>query len=126
MHNLQKVRNQRSKIFVGILIFLVFSKSRIQYLWQGEISVFKVPVSIKVVPVKNDYFLYQKFQLDRYQHMPGFSIGAVLTEKKYGAYICHELIVRLMPTRIWYNLLTVSQFWSSNHRLSSLKFICLK
>ena len=44
-------------MFEGILMFLVFSESDIKYLWQGEISVFKVLVPIKVVPVKNDYFL---------------------------------------------------------------------
>ena len=45
-----------AKFFMGILIFLVFSKSGIHYLWQGEISVCKVLVPIKVVPVKTDYF----------------------------------------------------------------------
>ena len=47
----------------GILTFLVFSKSDIEYLWQGE---------IKVVSVKNDYFLHPKFELHRYQQMNGF------------------------------------------------------
>ena len=63
-----KFRSWRNKIFLGILIFLVFlvfSKSGIQYLWYGEISVSKVPVPIKVVPAKNDYFLHQKFELNR-------------------------------------------------------------
>ena len=36
-------------------------------MWQGEISVCKVLVPIKVVLVKNDYFLYSKFELLRYQ-----------------------------------------------------------
>ena len=66
MDNLKKFWSWRSKIFVGILIFLVFSKSGIQCLWQGEISVCKVLVPIKVVPVKNDYFLHQKFELHKY------------------------------------------------------------
>ena len=53
------------KLFVRILIFLVFSKSSIQYLWEGEISICKVLVLIKVVPAKSDYFLHQKFELHR-------------------------------------------------------------
>ena len=66
MDNLKKFWSWHSKIFVGILIFLVFSKSGIQYLWQEEISACKVLVPIKVVPVKNDYFLHQKFELHKY------------------------------------------------------------
>ena len=57
MDRLQKFRSRRNKNFVGILIFLVFSESNIQYLWQGEINVCKVLVPTKVVPVKNYYFL---------------------------------------------------------------------
>ena len=41
-------------------------------MWQKEISVCKVLVPIKVLPVKNDYFLYQNFELHRYQQMNGF------------------------------------------------------
>ena len=52
MNNLHKFRSRRNDNFVAILIFLLFSKSGIQCLWQGKISVFKVLVSIKVVPVK--------------------------------------------------------------------------
>ena len=63
--SLQKFRSLRNKIFVCILIFLVISKSRIQYFCQGEISICKVLVLIKVVPGKNDYFLHQKFELYR-------------------------------------------------------------
>ena len=63
--SLQKFRSRRDKMLVCILIFLVFSKSGIQYLWQGEISICKVVVLIKVVPGKNDYFLHQKFELHR-------------------------------------------------------------
>ena len=70
--NLQKFRSRRNKVFVGILIFLVFSELGIQYLWQGEISVCKVLVPIKVVPVKNDYFLHPKIELHRYREMNGF------------------------------------------------------
>ena len=51
---------------MGILTFLVFSESGIEYLWQREISVCKVLVPIKRVPVKNDYFLYPEFELHRY------------------------------------------------------------
>ena len=90
--NFQKFCSRHNKIFSDILIFLVFSKSGIQYLWQGEISACKVLVPIKVVPVKNNHYIH--------------------------AYISHELLVRLIPTWIWYDLLTVSQIWSSNHQLS--------
>ena len=51
MDNLQNVCSRCNKIFAGILIFLVFSKLRIQYLWQGEISACKV-----LVPVKNYHY----------------------------------------------------------------------
>ena len=87
MDNLLKISSRRSNIFVGIL-FLVFSKSGIQYLWQKEISVCKV--------------LYWR----------------IFYWKKCGAYINYELIVRLIPTWIWYDLLTVSHFWPSTHQLS--------
>ena len=40
---------------MGLLVFLVFFQLGIQYLWQAEISVCKVLVPIKVMPVKNDY-----------------------------------------------------------------------
>ena len=63
--SLQKFPSLRNKIFVFILIFLVISKSCIQYFWQGETSICKVLVLIKVVPGKNDYFLHQKFELYR-------------------------------------------------------------
>ena len=52
--SLQKFCSRRNKLFAGISIFLVLSD--IQYLWQGEISAFKVIVPIKVVPVKNDHY----------------------------------------------------------------------
>ena len=39
MDNLQKFHSQRNKFFVGIFIIQVFSKSGIQYMWQGEIIV---------------------------------------------------------------------------------------
>ena len=56
--NLQKFYSWRNKIFASMLIFIVFSKSGIQYLWQGEISASNVLVPINVVPVKNDYYYY--------------------------------------------------------------------
>ena len=93
--NLQKFRSRRNKMFVGILIFLVFSESDIQYLC--EISVCKVLVTIKVVPVKNDYFFYPKFELHRYQQMNKFLYWCSFYRKKVGAYISHELIGRLIP-----------------------------
>ena len=39
----------------------------------------------------------------------GACFGAVFTEKKFGTYICHELIVQLELTWIWYDLLTVAE-----------------
>ena len=60
--NLQKFCSRHNNIFAGILIFLVFSKSGIQYLWQGEISACKVLVPIKVVSVKNDYYYSRIYQ----------------------------------------------------------------
>ena len=72
MDNLKKFSSLCSNVFVGILIILVFSKSGIQCMWQVEISVCKVLVPIKVVLVKNDYILYQNFELHRYQQMNGF------------------------------------------------------
>ena len=45
-----------------------------------------------------------------------FCIGAVFTEKRFGTYISYKLIVRLKPTWIWYDLLTVSH---SGHRTTS-------
>ena len=65
--NLQKFRARCNKNFMDILIFLVFSESGIQYLWQRDINVCKVLMPIKVVLVKNDYFLQPKFELHRYQ-----------------------------------------------------------
>ena len=53
-------------IFVRILILLVFSKSCIQYLCQWEFSDCKALMPIKVVPVKNDYFLHPKLEVHRY------------------------------------------------------------
>ena len=47
MDNLQKFRLRRNEISVSILIFSVFSKSVIQYLWQGENSFCKVLMPIK-------------------------------------------------------------------------------
>ena len=70
--NLQKFCGRRSKVFVVILIFPFFSKPGIQYLWRGEIGVCKVLISIKLVPVKKDYFLHPKFELHRYQQTNGF------------------------------------------------------
>ena len=60
--NFQKFCSRHNKIFPDILIFLVFSKSGIQYLWQGEISACKVLVAIKVVPVKNDHYYSRIYQ----------------------------------------------------------------
>ena len=85
-----------------------------EYLRQGEISVCKVPVIIKEVPVKNNYFLHPKFELHRYQQVNGFPYCHSFCWKKYGAYIIQELIMRLMLTWIWYDLIKVSQIWSQS------------
>ena len=76
MIKLQKCHSWHNKVFMGIVISLVFfSKSGIPYLWQGEISVCKVLVPIKVVSVKNDYCVHPKFELHTYQQMNGFLYG---------------------------------------------------
>ena len=98
----------------GVAIFFKytnnFSKSRIQYLWQVDINVCKVLVPIKVLLVKNNYFLHKIIVLHRYQQMNGFLYWCSFYWKKFGAYISHEFIVRVISTCIWDNLLTVSQF----------------
>ena len=71
--NLQKFCSRSNKIFVGTLIFLVFfSKSGIQYFWQGKISVCKLPVPIEIVQMKNNYFRHPKFESHTIQEMNGF------------------------------------------------------
>ena len=108
-------------------IFLVFSDPGIQYLWQGEISACKVLVSIKVVPVKNDYFLHAKFELQIYQQINRFLYWYSFYWKKFGTCISHKPIARLIPTWIWYDLLTLSQILPSNHQLlNSFNFVSLK
>ena len=68
--NLQKFRSRSNKVFVDILIFLVFSsKSGIRH---SVVSVCKVLVSIKVVPVRNNYFGNPKFESHTFQQMNGF------------------------------------------------------
>ena len=58
-------------------------------------------------------FVYQSNRVD----ILGFCIRTFFTEKKKkGTYNNHELTVRLIPTSVWYDLLTVSQFWPSNHQ----------
>ena len=88
MNNLQKFRSRRNKYFVGILIFLFFSESGIQYLWEGEINVCKILVPIKVVPVKNDYFLHPKFELHSFQQINRFLYWSSFYWK---IYISHKL-----------------------------------
>ena len=118
--NFRKFGTRCTKVFVDRLMFLDFSKSGMQYLWQGEISVCKVLMLIKVVLVKNNYFLYQKFELHRYQQTNRFLYLNSFYWKKIVAYFSHKLIVRLIPTWIWYDILTVSHFWTSNHQLCYL------
>ena len=125
VNNLQKIRCRRNKIFVDIL-FLVFSKSGIKYLWQGEASICKVLVPIKIVLVKNNNLLLSKFELHRYQQMNGFLYWRSFYWKFFSAYISHELIVRLIPTWNRYDLLKVNQIWSSNQQLFSSNFVGLK
>ena len=104
------MRGQAASIFL--------SKSGMQHLWHGENNVCNVLVSIKVVLIKNDYFLHPKFELHTYQQMNGFLYWRSFHWKKYGSYISHELIVQLIPTWIWLDLLTIIHFWPSNHQLS--------
>ena len=89
-----------------------------EYLRQDEISVCKVLVAIKVVPVKNHYFLHPKFEFHRYQKMNRCLYWCSFYWKKYGAYVSHELIIRLTAILIWYDILTISQIWPSNRQLS--------
>ena len=67
--------------------------------------------------VKTDYFLHSKLELHRYQYMNGFLYWQNFYWRNYGTYISLKLIVRLIPTWIWYHILTVSQIWLSNHQL---------
>ena len=77
-----------------------------------KLIVCKVLALFKLVPVKNDYFLHRKFELHRYQLMNGFLLyWHRFYWRKYGEYFSHELIFRLIPTWVWYDLLTVSQIW---------------
>ena len=39
----------------------------------------------------------------------GACFGAVFTKKEFGIYICHDLIVQLKLTWIWYDLPTVAE-----------------
>ena len=72
MKNLNKFRRRRNKVFVGILIFLFLPKSGIQYLCKGKLVFVLVLVLLKVVPVKNYYFLHRKFESHTYQQVNGF------------------------------------------------------
>ena len=63
--NLQKFRSRSNNVFVSILIFLVIVLS--QGIRHSVISVCKVLVPIKVVPVKNDYFDHPKFESHTFQ-----------------------------------------------------------
>ena len=62
------LRGTRTSVYQSICVFL----SSPEYLWQEKISVCKVLVLIKVVPVKNDYFLHPKFEFHRYHRMNRF------------------------------------------------------
>ena len=73
-------------MFVGILIFLVFSKSGIHYLWEGEIRTCKILVPNKVAPVKSDYLFIKISNCIDINKWMGFCIGAVLP-KQFSAYI---------------------------------------
>ena len=84
----------------------------------------KVLTLIKVVLVKDDYFLHPIFELHRCQQKNGFLYWRSFQWRKYGTYISHKLLVRLIPTWIWYDLLTVSRIWPSNHHLSYFFEFC--
>ena len=107
-----------------------FCKSGIQYLCKGKlvfVLVLVLLVPIKVVPVRNDYFLHSKFESHTYQQMNEFLHWRSCYRKKYGAYISHELIVRLIPTWIWFDLVTIIHFWPLNHQLFFFfNFVSLK
>ena len=63
MDNLQKFRSRLNKAFVGILIFLVFFLIQaFSACGKRKLVFFNLLVSIKVVPVKNDYLLHPKFE----------------------------------------------------------------
>ena len=62
------LRGTRTFVYQSICVFL----SSPEYLRQGKISVCKVLVLIKVVPVKNDYFLHPIFEFHRYHQTNGF------------------------------------------------------
>ena len=65
-------------------------------------------------------FLYNLFHLVHDKFMTryfGFLYWCSLYWKN-GAYFNQEFIFQLIPTSIWYDLLTVSQIWSSNHQQS--------
>ena len=121
--NLQKFRSRCSKIFVGILIFLVFLRSGVQYLWQWKTSVCKMLVKIKVVPVKSDHFPLQKFEIAWISANEWVSVLAQFLLKETGLCISYKLIAWLIPNWIWYDLLAVSHFWPSNHQISH--FFCI-
>ena len=87
MDNLQKFCSRRNKVFAVFLIFLVFFKSGVQYLWQREISACKVLMPIKIVPVKNDHFLNPKFELTQISANEWVSVLAQFLPKII-RYIC--------------------------------------
>ena len=107
-----------SKFYGYINISIFLSKSEMQHLCHRENNVCNVLVPIKVVLIKNDYSLHPKFELHTYQQMNGFLYWRSFHWKKYGSYISHELIVQLIPTWIWFDLLTIIHIWPSNHQLS--------
>ena len=109
--NVEKVDNLQK--------FRSWRKSGIQYIGKEKlVFVKKVLVPIKVVRVKNYDFLHPNFKLHRYHQMNKFLCWCSFYWNNIGTYISHELIVRLMPTWIWYDLLSESQIWPSHHELS--------
>ena len=82
----------------------------------GFVKIVLVP--IKVVRVKNYGFLHPNFELHRCHQMNKFLCWCSLYWNNIGTYISHELIVRLIPTWIWNDLLSESQIWPSHHELS--------
>ena len=61
-------------------------------MWRGKISVCKVPVPIKVGPVKDDNFLYPKFELHKQQQMNGFPYWCSFTEKNIAFVLVTSLL----------------------------------
>ena len=93
---------------MGILIFPDFSKSGIQYLCQGETSVSKVLVPIKVVPERMTISFIKNSNCINISKSMSFCIGAVFTEKS----LAHILVMSSLSGR--YNLNSILSIYSKS------------